>query len=252
MTNFSKSTFFCRYCHITRDDFIKCSDDYIGCAKNTDDHHSTYNHQYYEMRTVNSYDECIKSKNRKKSFGGIIFNSNFNKLKSFHVWSPGRPPCLAHDLLEGVLAYDIKLYLQYFMNKNWFTWEELNEKIEIFQYSETDKRDRPASVSSEKDRVSGNAWQVFTLLKLFPLIICNKMKDINDEVWQTVLLISEILEIVCAVTINKSFLPYLQSIIQEYLALRVKLFPKTHLCPKHHYLTHYPMLLIIFGPLILV
>ena len=49
-----------------------------------------------------------------------------NELTYFHVCAPGLPPCLAHDLLEGLVQYDMMLYLNYFMSKNWFTLDFLN------------------------------------------------------------------------------------------------------------------------------
>lgn len=39
---------------------------------------------------------------------GIKFGSVFNKLRTFHVCDPGLPPCVAHDLFEGPIAYDEK------------------------------------------------------------------------------------------------------------------------------------------------
>lgn len=42
----------------------------------------------------------------------------------------------------------------------------------------------------------------------------------------------------------------LDVLIEEYIQSRVKLFPFTYLQPKHHYLCHYPELMLQFGPLI--
>ena len=45
---------------------------------------------------------------------------------------------------------------------------------------------------------------------------------------------------------------YLEIIIQEYLESRKCLFPETTLKPKHHFMRHYPVLILKFGPLIRV
>jgi len=63
------------------------------------------------------------------------------------------------------------------------------------------------------------------------------------------LLLSEIVDIVLAPAIHKSFLGYLHDIILEYLDLRKECFPNVPLRPKHHYLTHYPFLIHLYGPL---
>ena len=48
------------------------------------------------------------------------------------------------------------------------------------------------------------------------------------------------------------YLTYLQLIISQYISMREMLFPDVKLRPKHHYLLHYPELILQFGPLIKV
>ncbi len=43
---------------------------------------------------------------------------------------------------------------------------------------------------------------------------------------------------------------YLRVLIEEYLLSRKQAFPHHWLKPKHHYMSHYPELIIQFGPLI--
>lgn len=72
---------------------------------------------------------------------GIKFYSVLNALEYYHVCSPGLPPCLAHDLFEGVVAYDLALYLQYFIkNQKVFSCEQLNYSIFNFKYNGSDAR----------------------------------------------------------------------------------------------------------------
>ena len=68
----------------------------------------------------------------------------------------------------------------------------------------------------------------------------DKVKDIFNLVWALVLLLTERKEIVCAPSIHKSCLPYLQQTIDEYLSLRAIQFPNVNLRPRHHYVWHYP------------
>ncbi|RXN37846.1 Prolyl-tRNA synthetase associated domain-containing 1 [Labeo rohita] len=50
---------------------------------------------------------------------------------------PGLPPCLEHDIFEGVLSYDVALYLKYFIKKKqWLTYSVLNRRIKQFKYKE--------------------------------------------------------------------------------------------------------------------
>lgn len=117
--NFSRTQYFCRYCFISRDLFNADQ----GFFKT------------YPTRTIQSYKRAINRLNRanfnnfKKKPGkirnktkapmikGIKFNFVFNKLNFCHVCLPGLPPCLGHDIFEGVLAYDVQLFIDDLIKK---------------------------------------------------------------------------------------------------------------------------------------
>lgn len=290
--NFSTSQYFCRYCLIQRKQFSKtgkavdkCGETHVGrrqttlvevCADNEDslteheeisgsendsftdseDEHEDKSCSYqavsYKKRTVESYIMSVTKVKFGKHVLGVKFDSCFNKLSHFHVCNPGLPPCLGHDLMEGCIAYDLSLFVEYFVNKKYFTYSTLNERIKHFHYSTCDLRDKPADVIQKGKRIIGGAWQVWTLLRLFSLLIGDKIEDKCDDVWLCLLKLTEIVEIVCAPVIHKSYCPYLQMIIDDYLSARLSLFPLKQLRPKHHYLAHYPRLILEFGPLMKV
>jgi len=106
-------------------------------------------------------------------------------------------------------------------------------------------------IQSNCDRIVGGAWEIRTLLRFMPLIVSNDIKDNNDPIWHSLLLLTEIVEIICAPIIHKSFLPYLQVIINEYLDFRTQIFKK-NLRPKYHYISHYSYLIDQVGSLIKV
>lgn len=82
------------------------------------------------------------------------------------------------------------------------------------------------------------------------MLIGDKVSNAEDDVWQLVLQLKDIVDLVCAQKISLSQVAYLDIMIQEYLESRKSLFPGTPLKPKHHYLRHYPSLILKFGPLI--
>ena len=45
---------------------------------------------------------------------GVKFNSPFNTIPLFHVTTPSLPPCIEHDLHEGVVSHDLMRCLGYF------------------------------------------------------------------------------------------------------------------------------------------
>lgn len=187
-----------------------------------------------------------------KHFEGIKFNSLFNSLHYFHVSQPGLPFCLGHDLLEGIVSHDVPLVMTYFVRKKWFTYELLNRRIDSFQYSTHDQRDKPTKIPPKCNRLVGGAWQLLTFIRLFPLLIGDKIQNIDDDVWISFLRLTEIVEIVCSPEVHKDFIPYLSNIVDEYLGRRTSLFPETKLRPKHHSLTHYAEMLGKLGPLMKV
>lgn len=125
-------------------------------------------------------------------------------------------------------------------------------RIESFKYSSTDGRDKPSKLKENCLRLSGSALQNWTFLRLYPLLIVDKIKNFDDKVWLCLLKLSEIVEIIFAPEIHKSFVAYIQVIIKEYLYLRMALFPTHKLVPKHHYIYHYPKLILECGPLLRV
>ncbi|KYM96897.1 hypothetical protein ALC62_12434 [Cyphomyrmex costatus] len=234
--NFSTSQYFCRFCHVTKEKFYSNG----GSCK------------MYKSRSIKSYNSALDKIGNKKDFEGIKFNSVFNQLKNYHVCLPGLPPCLGHDIFEGVVAFDLQLYIGYFINNKWFTLKQLNERIENFKYSTEDRQDKPCTITTMNKKIPGGACQIWNFIRLLPLLIEDKIQTTDNEVWLCTLLLSEIVEIICSPIIHTSCLSYLQLIISQYISMREMLFPEVKLRPKHHYMYHYPELILQFGPLMKV
>lgn len=232
--NFSHSRYFCRYCEVTREEFQK-EPNLCG-----------------QQRTTDTYNAAVASLSEEsREVKGIKQRSVFNDLPNFHVCQPGLPPCLGHDIFEGVLSYDLALYLKYFIKeRKWFTYTQLNRRIKQFKYKGSDAFTKPCSVKSGALKLSGQAVQNWNFLRLLPVLIGDKVQNADDDVWQLTLLLKDIVDMVCAQKISLLQVAYLDIIIQEYLDSRKCLFPQSTLKPKHHYLRHYPSLILKFGPLI--
>ena len=175
----------------------------------------------------------------------------FNILKYFHVCRPRLPPCLGHDLFEGVVAGDLALFIKHFVKQRYFSYEYLNRKIETFKYIASDASNKPNRIKANGERLEGHAVQNWCFLRLLSLFIGNRIKDLReDPVWEVCLKLREIVDLVCSPQISADQVTLLQFIIGEYLQSRKTLFPEQTPQPKHHYLVHYPELTIQFGPLI--
>lgn len=233
--NFSSSSHICRFCTMTQADFQK-SLNILDSSK----------------RTINSYDDAVKIIDTQNLdiYEGIKFNSILNSLSHYHVCDPGMPPCLGHDLFEGIIPYDLCLMMKYFIKtQKFFTYKLLNSKIKKFPFKDNDAVDKPGYFS-QKNKLIGHAVQNWCLIRFITVIIDDLVSDKNDSVWKLLCNLQEITSIVCSKILSEGQVAYLKILISEYLVDRKELFPEVPLRPKHHYIAHYPSLILKYGPLI--
>ena len=233
-SNFSTANYVCRYCLCTRQNLYRMP-------------------LNVELRTNENYLSAVDMLERNENLNdhmGIKFNSCFNSLHYFNVCQPGLPPCLAHDLFEGIVQYDLALAIKYFVKQKWFMYCQLNKIIKQFVYLGCDSNDRPTHVNENGNKIGSHAVQCWCLLRLLPLMLASFLPEMSDPVWELVLLFRHIVELICASKISHVQVAYLNRLIEDYICDRQELFPDEPLKPKHHYLSHYPWLIYEFGPLI--
>ena len=63
------------------------------------------------------------------------------------------------------------------------------------------------------------------------------------------LTLHKLVQLICAPALNVNNVCYLNLCIHEYIAKRQFLFPDVPLRPKHHYITHYPYMILQYEPL---
>ena len=89
---------------------------------------------------------------------GINRNSVLNDLKYFHVCNGSLIPDIMHDVLEGVLQYEVKLMLQYMINiESYFTLNMFNSKLENLELDAAESVNRPTSISAKNIKSEGNS-----------------------------------------------------------------------------------------------
>ena len=210
-------------------------------------------------RTCKRYDETIqalKSKNDKTdSMYGIKYECAYNKLESFHCCSPALPPCVSHDLLQGVVQYDLKLIINYFIENKFFSLRELNKEIRNFSFLGNDALSKPNKITYKKlqqTKIGGQAAETWTLLRFLPILIGKFITDKKNAIWKLLISLRELVTICTKHSISKDQIAYLNECAKKYLCKRLELFPDVPLKPKHHYLCHYAQLFYYFGPLIKV
>lgn len=202
LENFSRSQYFCRYCEIDRDTF-----------------QSTVL-SYGPKRTIQMYKDRIQDleMNSLDSSGGVKFDSIFNQLNYNHVSQPGLPPCLGHDLFEGIVSGDLALYIKCLVTEHkCFTYLELNHRIDQFHYLGSDADNKPCEVNTDGEKLGGHAVQNWCLLRMLPMLVGDHIENaLENKVWQQVLQLQKIVELICALRITSDRVFYLKDLIDEY------------------------------------
>lgn len=226
--NFNTNSYFCRYCYT------------IGFSN------AKYN-DTLKLRNKNLY--CVDADTAEAlgtTFNGIKCNSKLNDLSYYHVSNPGLPPCLAHDLFEGVVQSDFMLIINKLVKDKVFTYDIINVKIKEISLLNHDKITLPQI--KKYDKLNGTASQNMLLLNIFPFLVLGLVKTPN-ECWNLLLILRKICSLCLAFQLSVGQISLLRELLFEYIECRTRLFPDVPLKPKHHYILHYPYLILQFGPL---
>jgi len=233
--NFSKSKNFCRYCIIARDKFEN-EPTKLGPTRTVE----SYKNRVAKLSMGSK--NCVDG--AKKDSLQIIFKS----LQLFYVCLPGLPPCLGHDLFEGIVSVDLQLYLKHLVaiGKH-FTFVQINRMVSQIKFKGSYADNQSCVIRADGEKLGGSAAQNWCLLRLLPILVGKHIKNpLEDQIWQLCLKLAEILEHVCAPTIHTNQVAYLK-LLAEYLESRAAIFSDRPLKQKHHFLLHYPDLIIKFS-----
>lgn len=201
------------------------------------------------LRTRESYEEDI---GKPLSDTGISRRSILNDLDNYHV-TLNLCVDVMHDFAEGVIPLEMYLVLGRLIEERCFNLEELNARIQSYNYGFANRKNRPSpvklSVITNPSGPSGqSAAQMMCLAYHLPLIIGDKVPEDSEE-WELYLQLINILKTVMAPSVSKAATFALKALICEHHRQFLRLFPERNLTPKQHFLTHYPRVLRALGPL---
>lgn len=231
--NFSCGSYFCRCCYIQLDEF-----------------RNNWAHKA-EVRTpeANLLDlKMLEDNPSSAPYRGVKTNCIFDELQHFKLFQFGAPPCVAHDLFEGWVNYDLFMILKRLTKEN-------NISVHFLQGRINDVAARlklNTKISIDFSRKSKNfkakACEIWHFVQIIPLIFLNKTLDHEDPMFKMLLLIKNITDIVTSPIVSMEHTYLLQSFITEYMEMRNAMFDAP-IRPKHHFTTHYPWIIRWMGPL---
>ncbi|XP_051164481.1 uncharacterized protein LOC127283564 [Leptopilina boulardi] len=188
---------------------------------------------------------------------GCKFETIFSELSHFDPFD-----CLsvdiAHDLPEGLLQLEIKLFLKEAVEvRKLIKLIDLNERIKIFSYGINESKNKPSPIVLKKpgNRVGQRAAQTRCLSMYLPLILSDVLKKAYEksdpiiEKWEVLKLLLQIMQIVYSPVFSNAMVAELKELIVQHHSLFLQ-FLGDHLLPKHHFLLHYPLVIKLMGPLI--
>ena len=218
----------------------------LSCLNLCDGKVSRYNE--YIMRTPENYTGALNNIEDDRHSEGVVKNSPLNALTDFHE-TINMPPCVGHDMAEGVLKYDLHEFLKYFVNdEKYSAIRELNRGIDDFLFSGRDSSVRPAHVKFGGG-IIGTASQLWCLIRFLSVLIGDLIPE-GDEKWLNMLNLRKITTLMLSPDLTWYHISQLNILIGEYLERICVLFPTYFLKSMHHFIQHAAYSTVNFGPLI--
>lgn len=137
-------------------------------------------------RNRDNYDNDVALNNVTST--GVHEYSSFNRIPCFHVTESSSVD-LAHDLNEGLLHPSVSESILYFINKQYFDLNYLNDRMKSMNYGDAEKGNRPYKIAMKnlkKRKLRMTASEMFFFTHHVTLMVGHLVPD-GDPVWQHLL-----------------------------------------------------------------
>lgn len=130
------------------------------------------------------------------------------------------------------------------------TFNAIEARTEKFSYGAFDRSDKPPPVlvkNLNNDRITGSAAQKYCLFRLFPIIFADLVEELS--LFKIYLILRELLDMVLAYPLRKSWLPYMQTLGINFQSMMLEHLPDK-VTPKVHFASEYSKIIEDYGPAI--
>ncbi|XP_041935316.1 uncharacterized protein LOC121697735 [Alosa sapidissima] len=181
---------------------------------------------------------------------GVKKSCVLNTLEYFHN-TDNYAVDIMHDLLEGVVQYELKLFFQYLIKNGYISLNSISDRMHSFNFGFTERKNKPSGlkIDDNSKHLGLNAIQSWCVLRNTPLIF-GDVVEMGNSHWNLVLLLLQIVNIVFSPFLTDGMICYLKHLICDHHNLFKTLYPDKKLIPKHHLMIHYPRCIKKIGPLI--
>lgn len=227
------------------------------CTGTKHDFQRKFTEDDFQLRSEEEHNEHVQAlliNPQSCAESGVKRPCILNTSRYFHV-TKNFCPDVMHDILEGVAPMEVKLVLkELILIEDLFTLEQLNFKILSHSYGFADDKNKPSPImhhtlTSSDHSLKQRAAQMWCLLRVMPLLIGEFIPKGNCF-WELILKLRMITDIVFAPKVSRGQCIFLKSLIEDHHVHFKKIFPQSNLIPKHHFLVHYPFMMLQTGPLV--
>lgn len=230
--------FFCSLCYCTRDEAQNLFDEKSFCLRTPE----LYLIDIEELKFLRPNQSNVR---------GVKRFCVFNRLKFFHIMENWINDCM-HTCLQGIIPYVCGLVIKTLVTQKLLTVDEVNDEIsKIFTRLNIDKKNKPGSIKDDgKHGISFkmSAAQLWAFMRYFPSSCSHRIPQEN-EYWNLIILLSEIIDIVMAPKLRDSTLLYFEYLYVSFLEKFKRLYPTASVRPKMHFLIHLPTIVRKNGPM---
>ena len=146
--------------------------------------------------------------------------------------------------------------LKILISKSYFSQEDYNKAISRHAYRGYEASDKPEMIDIKKPKLRGKAFSILCHLRNFGFFInfINPSSNLfSEDCYELFRRLSALVEFVMAPKIRHDEVVNFEEDIIEYLNLRSRIYQEYPGCmnkpkPKTHYLSHYGMSMLMYGP----
>ena len=198
----------------------------VFCLTENKKLHLIVNERDCVLRNKENY-ETLLSANR-VSISGRKESSVFNQIENFHI-TENLTVDPQHDLLQGVLRYDVPKILDNLIYKcSFFTLEDINLRLAGFNLGTNDNVNKPLALS--KNQIINHYMIILSaeMLNLFRSLFLIVGPFVPEETlqWQLFIKLRRIVEICFSKVVNSLTYKLLDTEITEYLSAFSDTYPK--------------------------
>lgn len=224
-----------------------------------------FNESDFILRTMETHCQQVRIildptlSNRGKKFWSKFYGLN-GKTPLMDIEDCDITKCLVQDpmhvLFECVLEVEIRIFLEYCVSKNCFNVAYLNQQIDNFEYGHLQK-DKPSLILQEHlhKNLRQSVTQMVCLAYVLPFLIGDALESDdesdNDDLKERLLChvqLTQIMNMCLAFSFTVDDAHFLNKLIEAFIHKFNSLYPNS-MVPKFHFLLHFGMQIIDFGPL---